>query len=84
MPKKILDCRAVSREFSFSSKELMENFRLEQRIFLQGALIEGSWRGTPHLCSSIVPVAHGDCLAHVQAAQVFLPVWVSSAAPCAV
>jgi hypothetical protein len=41
LPKRILDCRAVSREFTFSSKELMEDFRLEQRIFLQGALIEG-------------------------------------------
>lgn len=30
VPKKILKCRAVSREFNFSSKEPMEKFRLEQ------------------------------------------------------
>lgn len=30
VPKNILKCRAVSREFNFSSKEAMEKFRLEQ------------------------------------------------------
>lgn len=30
VPKNILNCRAVSREFNFSSKEAMEKFRLEQ------------------------------------------------------
>lgn len=30
VPKNILQCRAVSREFNFSSKESMEKFRLEQ------------------------------------------------------
>jgi retinal rod rhodopsin-sensitive cGMP 3',5'-cyclic phosphodiesterase subunit delta len=30
VPKNILKCRAVSREFNFSSKEQIEKFRLEQ------------------------------------------------------
>lgn len=30
VPKSILQCRAVSREFSFTSKESMDKFRLEQ------------------------------------------------------
>lgn len=33
VPRKILKCRAVSREISFSSVHAMEKFRLEQRVF---------------------------------------------------
>jgi len=41
VPKKILKCRAVSREINFSSKEQLENFRLEQRVLFKGRCIEG-------------------------------------------
>ena len=34
VPKKILKCRAVSREINFSSIEPMEKFRLEQKVGL--------------------------------------------------
>lgn len=40
VPKKILKCRAVSREINFSSKEQMEQFRLEQRVLFKGKCIE--------------------------------------------
>jgi retinal rod rhodopsin-sensitive cGMP 3',5'-cyclic phosphodiesterase subunit delta len=40
IPREILRCRAVSREINFSSKEKMEGFRLEQRIFFDGTCIE--------------------------------------------
>lgn len=32
VPKKILKCRAVSREINFSSIEPMEKFRIEQKV----------------------------------------------------
>jgi hypothetical protein len=35
IPSKILDCEAVAREIVFSSRELMDDFRLEQRILWQ-------------------------------------------------
>ena len=41
VPKKILKCRAVSREINFSSREQLENFRLEQRVLFKGRCIEG-------------------------------------------
>lgn len=40
VPKKILKCRAVSREVNFSSKEPMEKFRLEQKVLFKGKCIE--------------------------------------------
>ncbi|ESO91294.1 hypothetical protein LOTGIDRAFT_228769 [Lottia gigantea] len=40
VPKKILKCRAVSRELNFSSKEAMEKFRLEQRVLFKGKCLE--------------------------------------------
>lgn len=40
IPESILQCRAVSREIVFSSKEILSNFRLEQRVFFQGSCIE--------------------------------------------
>lgn len=40
VPKKILKCRAVSREFNFSSKEPMEKFRLEQKVLFKGRCLE--------------------------------------------
>jgi retinal rod rhodopsin-sensitive cGMP 3',5'-cyclic phosphodiesterase subunit delta len=40
VPASILNCRAVAREVNFSSDELMENFRLEQRVFFQGVCME--------------------------------------------
>ena len=40
IPKSILQCRAVSREFQFSSVEMLQGLRLEQRIFFRGGLME--------------------------------------------
>jgi len=40
VPKKILKCRAVSREINFSSVEPMEKFRLEQRVLYRGRCLE--------------------------------------------
>ncbi|XP_072387572.1 LOW QUALITY PROTEIN: retinal rod rhodopsin-sensitive cGMP 3',5'-cyclic phosphodiesterase subunit delta [Diabrotica undecimpunctata] len=40
VPKTILKCRAVSREFNFSSKEQMEKFRLEQKVLFKGRCLE--------------------------------------------
>ncbi|QQP36519.1 Uncharacterized protein FKW44_021648, partial [Caligus rogercresseyi] len=40
VPKKILKCRAVSREINFSSSEPMEKFRLEQKVLYRGQCLE--------------------------------------------
>lgn len=40
VPKKILKCRAVSREINFSSAEQMDKFRLEQKIMFKGKCLE--------------------------------------------
>ncbi|XP_062987828.1 retinal rod rhodopsin-sensitive cGMP 3',5'-cyclic phosphodiesterase subunit delta [Elgaria multicarinata webbii] len=40
VPKKILKCKAVSRELNFSSTEQMEKFRLEQKVYFKGQCLE--------------------------------------------
>ena len=40
VPKKILKCRAVSREINFSSIEPMEKFRISQRVLFKGKVME--------------------------------------------
>ncbi|CAM9599091.1 unnamed protein product [Chrysoparadoxa australica] len=40
IPKRLLKCEAVSREINFTSRGAIEHFRLEQRIFLNGACLE--------------------------------------------
>lgn len=40
VPKKILKCRAVSREINFSSAEQLEKFRLEQKVLFKGRCLE--------------------------------------------
>ncbi|XP_072030871.1 retinal rod rhodopsin-sensitive cGMP 3',5'-cyclic phosphodiesterase subunit delta [Amphiura filiformis] len=40
VPKKILKCKAVSREINFSSHEQMDKFRLEQRVVFKGKCLE--------------------------------------------
>lgn len=40
VPKKILKCKAVSREINFSSAEPMEQFRLEQKVLFKGKCLE--------------------------------------------
>ncbi|VDO31506.1 unnamed protein product [Brugia timori] len=40
VPKSILKCRAVSREINFTSAEKINKFRLEQRVYLKGDIIE--------------------------------------------
>uniref|UniRef100_A0A8C2TNZ3 Phosphodiesterase 6D n=1 Tax=Coturnix japonica TaxID=93934 RepID=A0A8C2TNZ3_COTJA len=42
VPKKILKCKAVSRELNFSSAEQMEKFRLEQKVYFKGQCLEVS------------------------------------------
>ncbi len=43
VPKKILKCKAVSREINFTSLEELTNLRLEQRVLFKGKLMEGWW-----------------------------------------
>ena len=40
VPASILSCPAVAREINFTSKEELENFRLEQRVYFQEMLME--------------------------------------------
>jgi retinal rod rhodopsin-sensitive cGMP 3',5'-cyclic phosphodiesterase subunit delta len=40
IPARVLSCRAVFRELSFSSVELMHKFRMRQRVLLRGTCIE--------------------------------------------
>eukprot|EP00741_Cyanophora_paradoxa_P003434 tig00000704_g3337.t1 len=40
IPREILKCNAVSREINFSSKQKMSKFRLAQRIYFHGNVIE--------------------------------------------
>ena len=40
VPASILQCAAVAREINFSSREEIENFRLEQRVYFEGMLME--------------------------------------------
>ncbi|OWF41217.1 retinal rod rhodopsin-sensitive cGMP 3',5'-cyclic phosphodiesterase subunit delta-like [Mizuhopecten yessoensis] len=40
VPKKILKCKAVSREINFSSHEAMESFKLEQKVLFKGKCLE--------------------------------------------
>ena len=42
IPKEILKCRSISREINFTSQELINSFRLEQRIYFSGTVIEGT------------------------------------------
>ena len=43
VPKKILKCKAVSREINFSSQEELTNLRLEQKVHFKGRLMEGQY-----------------------------------------
>ena len=52
IPARILRCAAVSREFQFSSVEMLQGLRLEQRIFFKGNLMEGAPRERPHHASA--------------------------------
>ena len=52
VPKKILKCRAVSREINFSSIEPMEKFRLEQKVCRPCRIILSSV-GFPTISSSV-------------------------------
>ncbi|XP_073248258.1 retinal rod rhodopsin-sensitive cGMP 3',5'-cyclic phosphodiesterase subunit delta-like [Porites lutea] len=40
VPKKILKCKAVSRELNFSSEQEMTKFRLEQKVMFKGKCLE--------------------------------------------
>uniref|UniRef100_A0A914HN91 GMP phosphodiesterase delta subunit domain-containing protein n=1 Tax=Globodera rostochiensis TaxID=31243 RepID=A0A914HN91_GLORO len=40
IPKSILKCKEVSRELNFTSEHKIDKFRLEQRVFLRGHVIE--------------------------------------------
>ena len=41
MPKKILKCKAVSREINFTSAESVNDLRLEQKVKFKGNTVEG-------------------------------------------
>jgi len=41
--RKLLKCKVVSRELNFTSTELIDAFRLEQRVFLKERCIEGAF-----------------------------------------
>ena len=43
VPKKILKCKAVSRELNFSSAEKLESFKLIQKVYFKENCIEGIW-----------------------------------------
>ena len=43
VPKKILKCKAVSRELNFSSEKEMTKFRLEQKVLFKGKCLEGKF-----------------------------------------
>ncbi len=43
IPKRILQCPAVCREMTFSSAELVNNFRIQQNVYLKDTLIE-EWK----------------------------------------
>ena len=40
VPKKVLKCKAVSREINFSSEQELENLRLEQAVQFKGKAME--------------------------------------------
>ncbi|KAJ8957877.1 hypothetical protein NQ318_001873 [Aromia moschata] len=60
VPKNILKCRAVSREFNFSSKEPIEKFRLEQKVLFKGRCLEEWYSNLVTLCQS--RQIHGNLL----------------------
>ena len=41
IPADILKCEEVSRELTFYSAEVIENFRLEQKVMYEGMQMEG-------------------------------------------
>lgn len=43
VPKKILKCKSVSREINFSSAQLIESLRLEQKVHFKGKVMEGTF-----------------------------------------
>mmetsp|Transcript_10480 Transcript_10480/g.16393 ORF Transcript_10480/g.16393 Transcript_10480/m.16393 type:complete len:159 (-) Transcript_10480:159-635(-) len=43
IPKDILQCKEVSREINFSSAEKMEDFKLLQKVYLQGHGVIEEW-----------------------------------------
>lgn len=45
VPKKILKCKAVSREINFTSSEMLKNLRLEQKVNFKGKAVEGTEEG---------------------------------------
>ena len=42
VPKEILQCKSVSREVVFSSREKVNDFRLKQKVLFHGKCIEGN------------------------------------------
>jgi retinal rod rhodopsin-sensitive cGMP 3',5'-cyclic phosphodiesterase subunit delta len=70
IPRAILKCSAVSREINFSSAEEITQFRLEQRIFLDGSCIEGVYASEA--------VAHSAHFAEPHSIFVFVQEWLFS------
>lgn len=40
IPGSILNCKVVSREIEFSSRELIQNLRIDQHVYFHGKIIE--------------------------------------------
>eukprot|EP01117_Protostelium_nocturnum_P019921 TRINITY_DN8755_c0_g1_i1.p1 TRINITY_DN8755_c0_g1~~TRINITY_DN8755_c0_g1_i1.p1 ORF type:complete len:184 (+),score=40.23 TRINITY_DN8755_c0_g1_i1:38-589(+) len=40
IPSTVLDCRAVSREISFYSRETIKGFHIKQHVLMEGAILE--------------------------------------------
>jgi hypothetical protein len=58
VPKKILKCRAVSREINFSSEAKLEDFRLIQKVYFKDRCIEGKNAKFPDLFQLGASVPH--------------------------
>ena len=59
VPKKILKCKCVSREINFSSSEVIDSLRLEQRVHFKGKLMEGEYVAMGILIHTTYLVAGG-------------------------
>ena len=80
IPKAILQCPCGSRQFQFSSVEMLHGLRLEQRIFFRGGLMEqwhfnfgfvipnstNTWQQTIEAAeeSKMLPAAALECVQH--------------------
>eukprot|EP00756_Hemistasia_phaeocysticola_P043767 Hpha_TRINITY_DN17338_c0_g1::TRINITY_DN17338_c0_g1_i1::g.137926::m.137926/K13758/PDE6D; retinal rod rhodopsin-sensitive cGMP 3',5'-cyclic phosphodiesterase subunit delta len=65
IPKEILECEAVTRALSFSSKEKIEHLRMSQKVLFHGQQIE-EWNFT---FGFVIPESTNEWSSTVQAAK---------------